>query len=216
MTKPLIQVALDNTNISTAVRDARLLGPWVDIVEVGTILCYAEGMQAIRVMKNMFPEKTVIADLKIADAGKTLAQMAFDAGCNWVTVICSASPETMKAAYDEAVKNQGEVQIELYGNWSLDDAKSWVDMGIKQAIYHRSRDSQLAGQKWGAADLRKLEQLSHLGLALSVTGGLVTEDIHLFKDIAVKTFIAGRSLRDAQNPKAYAEAMRSEIDKCWK
>ncbi|MFV0322561.1 MAG: 3-keto-L-gulonate-6-phosphate decarboxylase UlaD [Alphaproteobacteria bacterium] len=216
MTKPLIQVALDNTNITSAVNDARILGPWVDIVEVGTILSYAEGMQATRVIKAMFPDKTIITDLKIADAGKTLAEMAFNAGCDWTTVICSASPETKLAAYNVAMEHNGEVQIELYGNWTLDDAKSWVDMGIKQAIYHRSRDSQLAGQNWGQADLDKLVLLSQLGLQLSVTGGLVTEDIHLFKNIPVKTFIAGRSLRDAESPKAYAETMRNEINKYWK
>ncbi len=215
MTKPLIQVALDNTDISTAVRNARLLGPWVDIMEVGTVLSYAEGMQATHVIKNMFPEKTVITDLKIADAGKTLAEMAFNAGADWITVICSASKETIQAAYDTAVKNKGEIQIELYGNWNLDDARSWLDMGVKQAIYHRSRDSQLAGQAWGRADLKYLEQLATLGLELSVTGGLIIEDIHLFKDIPVKTFIAGRSLRDAKSPKEYAEAMRTEIEKYW-
>lgn len=215
MNKPLIQVALDNTNISTAVRDARILGPWVDIVEVGTILSYAEGMQATRVMKNMFPEKIVITDLKIADAGKTLAQEAFNAGADWTTVICSASPETMKAAYDVAQTEKGEIQIELYGNWTMEDAQSWINMGIKQAIYHRSRDSQLAGQNWGKKDLELLKKLTKLGLEVSVTGGLIIEDIHLFKDIPVKTFIAGRSLRDANNPKDYAEEMRAEINKYW-
>ncbi len=212
MTKPMIQVALDNTNLIDAKADATALAPYVDIIEVGTILSYAEGARATREIREMFPDKLLITDFKIADAGAALAKIAFDAGANWVTVICSAAPETKKSVYDVAKSHGGEVQIELFGNWTADDAKSWLDMGITQAIYHRSRES---GASWSKADLDKLAELSNLGLELSVTGGLVNEDIHLFKDIAIKTFIAGRSLRDAKNPKAYAEEMRSIINKFW-
>ncbi|VEI48227.1 3-keto-L-gulonate-6-phosphate decarboxylase [Actinobacillus equuli] len=40
-----------------------------------------------------------------------------------------------------------------------------------------------------------MKQLSALGLELSITGGIVPEEIHLFKEIKnAKAFIAGRAL----------------------
>ncbi|EJS88559.1 3-keto-L-gulonate-6-phosphate decarboxylase, partial [Pasteurella multocida subsp. multocida str. Anand1_cattle] len=64
---------------------------------------------------------------------------------------------------------------------------------ITQAIYHRSRDAEAAGKGWSEDDLNTMKKLSDIGLALSITGGIVPEDIHLFKEINAKAFIAGRA-----------------------
>ena len=60
-----------------------------------------------------------------------------------------------------------------------------------------------------------MRQLSDLGIEVSITGGIVPEDIHLFKDIKnAKAFIAGRALV-GEKGKATAEAIRAEINKYW-
>ena len=60
-----------------------------------------------------------------------------------------------------------------------------------------------------------MRQLSDLGIEVSITGGIVPEDIHLFKDIKnAKAFIAGRALV-GEKGKATAEAIRTEINKYW-
>ena len=44
MSKPLLQIALDNSVLSDAISSIRQVGDEVDIIEAGTILCLAEGM----------------------------------------------------------------------------------------------------------------------------------------------------------------------------
>jgi 3-dehydro-L-gulonate-6-phosphate decarboxylase len=44
----------------------------------------------------------VLADAKIADAGKILSRMCFEANADWVTVICCADINTAKGALDVA------------------------------------------------------------------------------------------------------------------
>ncbi len=56
--------------------------------------------------------------------------------------------------------------------------------------------------------------LSELGLEVSITGGIVPQDIHLFEGIKAKTFIAGRALAN-DTGKETAEALRTEINKYW-
>src|SRR5699024_4868579 len=146
---PNLQVALDNNTLSDAVKSISALGNEVDIIEVGTILCLAEGMDSIRIMRALYPEKTIIADTKCADAGTTVAKNCADAGADWMTVICAATIPTMKAA----AKEISEVQVELYGDWTYEQAQQWLDAGISQAIYHQSRDAILAGVTWGDIDL---------------------------------------------------------------
>jgi hypothetical protein len=90
--------------------------------------------------------------------------------------------------------------MELFGNWTLDDARAWYRTGVKQAIYHRGRDAQASGQQWGEADLARMKALSDIGLQLSITGGITPADLPLFKQINVKAFIAGRALAGAAHP----------------
>lgn len=98
MSRPLLQLALDHTNLQAAQRDVALLQESVDIVEAGTILCLTEGLSAVKALRAQCPNKIIVADWKVADAGETLAQQAFDAGANWMTIICAAPLATVEKA----------------------------------------------------------------------------------------------------------------------
>lgn len=224
MSKPLLQIALDSLSLEKAVTDAKQAENLVEIIEVGTILACAEGMKAVSTLRALHPNHIIVCDLKTTDGGAILAKMAFEAGADWLTVSAAAHPATKAACKKVAdefndenpnLKVKKEIQIEIYGNWTLDDAKDWVNLGVKQAIYHRSRDAELAGKGWTPEDVELMKQLSALGLELSITGGIVPQDIHLFKEIKnAKAFIAGRALV-GENGKTTAEAIRAEINKYW-
>ncbi|MGX2948078.1 3-keto-L-gulonate-6-phosphate decarboxylase UlaD [Frederiksenia canicola] len=224
MAKPALQIALDSLSLEKAVADAKQAESVVEIIEVGTILAFAEGMKAVSTLRALHPNHVIVCDLKTTDGGAILAKMAFEAGADWLTVSAAAHPATkaackkvaddFNAAHPE-LKVKKEIQIEIYGNWTFEDAKEWVDLGVTQAIYHRSRDAELAGKGWTDEDIEKMKRLEEIGLELSITGGIVPEDIHLFKEIKnAKVFIAGRALV-GEKGKATADAIRAEIDKYW-
>ncbi|MCM7106517.1 3-keto-L-gulonate-6-phosphate decarboxylase UlaD [Enterobacter hormaechei] len=215
MSRPLLQLALDHTSLQAAQRDVATLSEHVDIVEAGTILCLTEGLNAVRALRAQCPDKIIVADWKVADAGETLAVQAFGAGANWMTIICAAPLATVERGHEVALRGGGEIQMELFGNWTLDDARAWHRIGVKQAIYHRGRDAQASGQQWGEADLSKMKALSDIGLQLSITGGITPADLPLFKQINVKAFIAGRALAGADNPPQVAQAFHSQIRDIW-
>lgn len=215
MTKPLLQIALDSLTLETALTTAENVAGYVDIIEIGTILAFAEGMAAVSALRKAHPNHILVCDMKTTDGGAILAKMAFEAGADWITVSAAAHIATIGACKKVADEFGREIQIELYGNWTLADAKNWVDLGITQAIYHRSRDAELAGVGWTEGDLAKMKQLADLGLELSITGGIVAEDIHLFSSIQnAKAFIAGRALV-GEKGKITAEAIRTEIETYW-
>jgi 3-hexulose-6-phosphate synthase and related proteins len=214
MTLPKLQIALDQTDLKSALDVAKNVSGFVDIIEVGTILAFGGGMESVKNLRKLYPNHILVCDLKTTDGGAILAKMAFSAGANWLTVSAAAHIATIEACKKVADEFNGEIQIELYGHWTLEDAKAWRKLGIKQAIYHRSRDAELAGVGWGEADLVKMRQLSDLGLELSITGGIVPEDIHLFAGIKTKAFIAGRALAN-ENGNKTAQALREQIAKYW-
>ncbi|CAH8236297.1 3-keto-L-gulonate-6-phosphate decarboxylase UlaD [Vibrio aestuarianus] len=214
MTKPMIQIALDQTDLISAIEVAKNVESFVDVIEVGTILAFAEGMNAVKTLRNNHPDHILVCDMKTTDGGAILARMAFEAGADWITVSAAAHIATIGACKNIADELDREIQIEIYGNWTFADAQAWVDLGITQAIYHRSRDAELAGISWTNEDLEKMRQLSELGLELSITGGIVPEDLYLFEGIKAKTFIAGRALA-GEKGRATAEALRAQIDRFW-
>lgn len=213
---PYLQVALDNLTLDSALDSTRVLADHVDVVECGTILAFGAGApHAVRCLRALYPDKILVADLKVTDAGAVLAKMVFDAGANWLTVLCAAPVATMEKANEVARAHNGEIQIELYGNWTAADAKDWYKAGARQAIYHRGRDAQAAGQGWSKEDIDRAKSLCDLGFEVSMTGGLEVEDIKHFKGLAVKSFIVGRTLRDCADPAGTAAAFKKEFAEYW-
>jgi 3-dehydro-L-gulonate-6-phosphate decarboxylase len=214
MTKPLLQIALDATDIDSALASVEKVADKVNVIEVGTILAFSHGVNAVSILRNRYPEHILVCDMKITDASAILTRLALEAGANWVTVSAAAHIETIRSAKIVADELHGEIQIELYGHWTMDDARSWINMDIKQAIYHRSRDAELAGVSWTDEDLVRMQQLSDIGIELSITGGIVPQDVHLFKALRVKSFIAGRALAGEQGIEL-ANEFHSEISRYW-
>ena len=212
MEKPLLQLALDHTDLESALESLRIMAAEIDVLEAGTILCFAEGLRVISAIRKEFPDHIILADLKAADAGTVLASQVFERGADLMTVICNAPEATMSAALEVARKHGGDVQVELYGDWTFDHARLWRKIGLKEVVYHRGRDAAAAGQKWSKDDLDKIRQLSNEGFAVSVTGGLAPEDLAFFKALSVKAFISGRSLYGAEDPLKAARSFREAID----
>jgi 3-dehydro-L-gulonate-6-phosphate decarboxylase len=212
---PMLQLALDYLSLPPALAVTQLVHKEVDIIEVGTLLCNAEGMNAVRTIRAMCPDNIILADVKAADAGNILARMAFDAGADWMTVIGCAPLATAEAALKEARARDKDVQIELTGTWSMSQAEGWRSIGILQVVYHRSRDAQAAGREWGEQDLVTIRHLADMGFRVTVTGGITPDSVPLFQGIPVSVFIAGRAIHKTPDPVASARRFRKVISEHW-
>ncbi|MGL1892546.1 MAG: 3-keto-L-gulonate-6-phosphate decarboxylase UlaD [Spirochaetaceae bacterium] len=215
MALPLLQVALDNFTIEEALQSTKVLAPEVDIIEVGTLLSLATGSGSISTLRTLYPDNILVADLKIVDAGGELANMACSKGANWVTVMCNAANATKEKAVEAAAKLNCEIQVELFGNWTFDEAEEWKKIGLKQVIYHQSRDALNSGGSWGEENMKVVKKLAEMGFEVSVTGGLTLDVLKLFKGIPIKSFIVGRNLRNASDPASEARLYKDEIKKYW-
>nr|WP_318031459.1 orotidine 5'-phosphate decarboxylase / HUMPS family protein [Mycoplasmopsis bovis] len=93
--KPMLQIALDNLTIEDAIASAKKVEKYIDVIEVGTILIASEGKKAIKALKEAFPNKIIVADGKIADAGKVFGKMFFENGADFTTCICATELPTI-------------------------------------------------------------------------------------------------------------------------
>lgn len=213
---PLLQIALDYISLPQAIVMAYQVAPEVDIIEIGTPLCKAVGMEAIRSIREICPDKLILADLKTPDVGGLEAAMAFDAGADIMTVIGGATLATVEQAHAVAEARNKMMMMELTGVRDiLERAKEWRRIGVDRIVYHREWDAQAAGRQWEEADKNTIRALIDLGYKVTVTGGLTTDFLPFFADLPVHVIISGRGIRETENPRASAREMRSAIAKIW-
>ena len=108
-----LQVAFDIQHSDEVLELVEVNGDLIDIVEIGTPLIMKEGLKSVQKIKKEYPNQTVLADLKIMDAGSLEAQIGFDAGADIVSVLGLASKKTLTSVKQTAVKNGRKVMVDM-------------------------------------------------------------------------------------------------------
>ncbi len=213
---PLLQIAMDYTSLPKALAMATLVAPEVDIIEIGTPLCKAAGLDAIRAMREICPDKLILADFKTPDVGGLEATMAFDAGADMLTVIGGAALPTVEQALAVARKRGKDMLMELTGVRDiLARATEWRRIGVDRIVYHREWDAQSAGREWAEEDKDIIRKLIDMGYKVTVTGGLTIDLLPFFADLPVSILICGRHIRESADPRATARQMRLALADLW-
>ena len=65
-----LQISFDLIDLDQAIAIGSRVAQYADIIEVGTILIYHHGTDAVKRFKELFPDKIILADTKIVDRGK--------------------------------------------------------------------------------------------------------------------------------------------------
>jgi 3-dehydro-L-gulonate-6-phosphate decarboxylase len=213
---PQLQIALDYISLPPALVMAALVAPEVDIIEIGTPLCKAAGLDAIHGIRELCPDKLILADFKTPDVGGIEAAMAFDAGADMITVIGGAAIATVEQAYSVARERGKEMLMELTGVRDiLARAIEWRKIGVDRLVYHREWDAQSAGRVWGQEDKVIIRKCIEMGYKVTVTGGLTLDLLPFFADLPVATLICGRSIREQPDPRMAAREIRLAIARLW-
>src|SRR2546428_6492400 len=136
-----LQLAIDTQTLAEAEALVSRVRDLVDLVEVGTPLLIREGVGAVRRLRAVFPDLTLVADLKIADGGHFEATLGFEAGARIVTVLAAAADETIRDAVRAGHERGGEVMVGLMGVSDLAERAAEVDrLGVRWAGLHTPVD----------------------------------------------------------------------------
>ncbi len=179
--KPIVQISLDLTDLDQALETAQLaIDSGVDWLEAGTPLILAEGLHAIRGLRQRFPKTPIVADLKTMDGGYLEAEMMAKAGATHVVVMARAHEETIKCV----VKAGADYGIGVMGDNlgfpnMVDGAKFLEDLGCGYVIHHIGYDERRGIAAAGRKPPTPVDQLREVVQAVSVpvqaVGGLTIE-----------------------------------------
>jgi 3-hexulose-6-phosphate synthase/6-phospho-3-hexuloisomerase len=178
----VVQISLDLTSLDEALGTARIaVEAGVDWLEAGTPLILAEGLRAVRALREGFPRHPIVADLKTMDGGYHEAAMMARAGATHVVVMARAHRETVKATVkagrDHGVKVMGDT---MACEDKVAASRMLEDLGVDYIVHHTGYDERNGVAAAGGPRLSPLDDLDAVVRAVRIpvqaVGGLTVEE----------------------------------------
>jgi len=213
--KPILQLALDFVDLSRAIKCAdEAVRGGVDWIEAGTPLIKSEGLSAVRKLRELFPDKTIVADMKIMDAGRTEVEMAAKSGANIVCVLGAASDATIKECV-EAGRNYGaKIQADLI---AIKDAKKRAievaKLGVDYIGIHCSIDDQMHAKN-PFSEITDIA--SSLSIPVAVAGGINSETAPDAVKSGASIIIVGGAINKSKDAEKAAREIKRAITRLEK
>ncbi len=208
--KPVLQVALDFVNLSRAMKCAEeAVKGGVDWIEAGTPLIKSEGLNAVRELRKKFPRKTIVADMKVMDAGRTEVEIAAKAGADIVCVLGASSDSTIKECVEAAHNYGAKIQVDLI---SIKDAKKRAmeieKFGIDYIGIHCAIDEQMQ-TKDPFGQLREISK--KLSIPIAVAGGINSETAPEAVKAGASIVIVGGAINKASDAEKATRSIKQSI-----
>jgi 3-keto-L-gulonate-6-phosphate decarboxylase len=171
---PIVQVSIDVPTVEQAIEIGHMaVRAGVDLLEFGTPIVLYEGLSVLDRFKTAFPDRPVLADVKIVDGARKYVVSAAEKGADFVT-ICGVASD---ASIHEALAGQRDtgitVMVDLYATPDpVQRAIEVVGMGAQVVLVHYGGDARAEDP---TAD-DTLAMLPRVKAAVGVPVGVVTFD----------------------------------------
>ncbi len=204
--KPRIQLALDFVNLDRAIKVAQEAADYVDILEAGTPLIKSEGLDAVRKLRKLFPDKKIVADMKIMDAGRVEVEAAAKAGADIVDVCAQASDATIAECVAAAANVGCEIIVDLI---ACEDVISRAiraqELGADYVAVHTAIDEQMQAK---TPFKTVMEVASKLKIPVAAAGGINSETAAEAAKAGAQIIIVGGAITKDSDPAQAARKIR--------
>lgn len=197
LTRPLVQISLDLTSNRDALETATIaVEAGADWIEIGTPLVLAEGLHAVRALREEFPAHPLIVDLKTMDGGYLEAEMMGDAGADAVLVMGQAHDATIErvieagAAFDMLVMGD-----DLGAPDRVAECARLEALGVGMVIHHIGFDHRNAHPELGLTPLTDLPAIvAATTVPVQAVGGLSMEQAMACPGLGAPVVVFGAPL----------------------
>ena len=210
LSKPVLQVALDFVDIERAVKVAEeAVEGGADWLEAGTPLIKSEGLNAVRTLRQHFPNNVIIADMKTIDAGRAEVEAAAKAGANIIDVLGAASDATVKECVEAANNYGAEIVVDLIEvRDPVERARAAEAVGAHYIAVHTAIDVQMHG---GDPFERLKLVASSVNINVAVAGGINSETAAKAIESGANIVIVGGAINKSKDAKAAAMEIKKAM-----
>lgn len=213
--KPVLLVALDFVDLQRALKCAgEVVEGGADWLEIGTPLLKSEGLNAVRAIRERFPDKLIVVDTKIVDAGRIEVECVGKAGGKIATVLSTAPDSTIRESV-EAGKNYGvQILVDLLGEKSVfERVKRLVELGVDYVCMHSAIDEQMEGKDM----FEELKQVTHVfDVPVGIAGGLNSESVVDALNAGASVIVVGGAITKSVDAKKATADIKKAISSLTK
>jgi 3-hexulose-6-phosphate synthase len=191
-----LQISFDLIDLDKAIAIGSKVAQYADIIEVGTILIYHHGTDAVKQFKEAFPDKIILADTKIVDRGKEVVDLFAQAGADWITVMAGTSANVIHATTTAAHHANVKVMLDLVGSDSVgQSALEAKNLGADALLFHQpynEAESLVFLDKW---DMIK----GNSNLPIFISAKINRENVDKIVALRPDAIIVGLSITEAED-----------------
>lgn len=211
MARPLIQLALDSLDFDQTISLAEQTASSVDIFEIGTPCIKHNGVRLVQEMRQRFPDKLLLVDLKTMDAGEYEATPFYAAGADICTVLGVSGLATIEGVVKAAIAHGAEAQVDLINVADkVECARQSAAVGAQIVGVHTGLDAQAAGHT-PFGDLGDIAALG-LDVRVSVAGGIKPATVQGVVEAGANVIVVGAAIYGAPSPADAAREIRQLVD----
>jgi len=192
-----LQISFDTTDLEQALATAKKIEKYCNQFEVGSLMLYQFGIQAIEAFRKSFPDKTIVADTKIIDRGSEITEIAANAGADWITVMGGTNKHVLYTVARAAERHKVNVMIDLIDADSPGQtAMEAQGFGGDAILMHKPYDEGESLEFLDQWDLVRGNTKLPVFIAAKINRSNVQKIIKLKPD----GIVVGRTITQADNP----------------
>lgn len=209
-----LQLALDRIEPQQAFDLVKAAGKDLDIVELGTPFVLQNPIGIVGKFKKILPETVrLLVDYKILDGGRGLAEMAYRAGADMVTVSGRTWPETIEEVIETGNRFHKQVTVDLMGV-PVEEYETLIPnidrLKPDYICIHRR-----FGTNYGLEENLKAARQNVMYSRIAVAGGISLDLLEATANLACKPdlFIAGKAVVHSEDPVAMIRKFREVLSR---
>jgi 3-hexulose-6-phosphate synthase len=198
-----LQISFDMTNLDRALEIAGLVHEYADILEIGTLLIYANGIEAVKQFRETFPDKILLTDTKIVDRGKESIALFVKAETDWVTVMAGTNKNVIHASCSAAHERNKKVLLDMIDSKEIgQSALEAKNLGADALLVHQPYDEVEEPLEF----LDKWEMVrGNTDLPIFISTRIGRDNIEAILNIKPDGIIVGHTITEAQDPREEAK-----------
>lgn len=171
------------------------------------------GLEAVKKLRERYPDKVIVADLKTISSADKEFEAAFKAGADIACIIAATSDEEIKKAVLVAKEHGKKVMADLIGirdhvgeDGVIKRAKELENLGVDYICYHVPIDDQVRGKEVPPESIKNIS--AAVTIPVACAGGINPNTAENIVKAGAEVIIVGGAITKASDPSAVAKKIK--------
>jgi len=197
-------------DLAQAIKIAEQTAEYADIIGVGSLLLFKEGIGAIKAFKNAFPNKEIFAETKLVEKTEEAITLMAQAGASYVSILAGTFNASIKKAIATAHRFDIKIAVDLLdahsvGQAAMDATTLGADMLVLHHAPHMEETNDIDSVWHNVRD--------NTNLPIFITGKVDSSNFTQVVSLKPQGIMLGSPILRAESPSLAAESFRTLIPK---